>query len=51
MPSVVIILKIEVSDRQPLGTPYFSNPGKGPKSDKNDPPLSEEAGYRPDITQ
>jgi len=38
--SIVIILKIEVSSRQPMGTP-FSNPEKGPESEENDPcPLS-----------
>jgi len=38
--SIIIILKIEVSPRQPPGTP-FSNLEKGPKSEENDPPLSE----------
>ena len=35
--SSIIILKIEVSPRQPLGTPTF-NSEKGPKSEENDPP-------------
>jgi len=35
--SIIIILKIEVSTGQPLGTP-ISNPEKGPKSEENDPP-------------
>ena len=35
--SSVIILKIEVSSRQPLGT-QFSNPENGPKSEENDVP-------------
>jgi len=39
--SSIIILKIEVSHRQPLGTPQFSNPEKGPKSEEN------KAGYGP----
>jgi len=37
MSSVIIILKIEVSSRQPLGT-QFSNPENGPKSEENDVP-------------
>ena len=38
--SSIIILKIEVSPRQPLETPIFK-PWKGPKSEENDPPLPE----------
>jgi len=38
--SIIIILKIEVSTGQPLGTP-ISNPEKGPKSEENDRPLPE----------
>jgi len=34
--SIIIILKIEVSRRQPLGTPMFKL-WKGPKSGENDP--------------
>ena len=36
----IIILKIEVSPRQPPGTPIFTT-WKGPKFDENDRPLSE----------
>jgi len=35
--SIIIILKIEVSPRQPMRTPIFK-PRKGPKSEENDPP-------------
>jgi len=44
MSSVIIILKIEVSARQPLGTPLLY-PEKGPQSEENRPLLSE--GYGP----
>jgi len=40
MSPVIIILKIEVSARQPLVTPIFK-PEKGPKSEENDPLLPE----------
>ena len=40
MSSVIIILKIEVSARQPLGTPLLY-PEKGPQSEENRPLLSE----------
>jgi len=40
MSSVIIILKIEVSARQPLGTPLLY-PEKGPQSEENYPLLSE----------
>ena len=36
--SVIIILNIEISPRQPLGTPIFKS-WKGPKSEKNVPLL------------
>ena len=35
--AIVIIVKIEVSSRQPLGTPIFK-PCKRSKSEENDPP-------------
>ena len=38
--SIIIILKIEVFPRQPLGTLIFK-PWKGPKSEENDPLLPE----------
>jgi len=45
--SIIIILKIEVSPRQPPGTP-FSNLEKGPKSEENDPlPRYQKACCRP----
>jgi len=38
LPCEFIIFKIEVSPRQPLGTPIFK-PEKGSKSEENDPPI------------
>jgi len=43
-------LKIEVSPRNPLGTP-FSNPEKGPKSEENDCPTIRRLGMSLTYTQ
>jgi len=37
----MIILKIDLSPKQPLWELQFSNPEKGPKCEENDPPLPE----------
>jgi len=37
----MIILKIDLSPKQPLWELQFSNPEKGPKCEENDRPLPE----------